>query len=387
MIGRQTLWMGRADIFRRQLAVIVVGIIIIGGTRCSSDSPSRTGSQPSPPTAQMIDDPPSPLPIQPEPLLLSDTLADPSSLVRAGAHLIVEDKSDATPIHVIRIEDGAYISTLGTEGQGPGEFTGLWSFDVVSHDPPRFWAYDLQQLRLTYVDLEGALSGSFKLGDRVLNLNIGFTPTVPTWLNDSLLVSPGVLTDDGRLAYFDRSGNHVETMGTAPPPREDVPMAVLQHAYQSWMKPHPDRTLFALATFYADQIEIYRADGTRKHLLIGPDSFEPAFDVAQFQGEAVRATTDETRNGYIDLATTRDRIYALYSGRLQRKAGNYGTTVRVFDWDGTLHRVYDLNAAVRGIAVSNDGQTLFATQHVRRGTNGTMDEIGITKYRLPDEPS
>jgi hypothetical protein len=162
-------------------------------------------------------------------------------------------------------------------------------------------------------------------------------------------------------------------------------MAVLQHAYQSRMVPRPDRKLLALATFYADQIEIYKADGTRKHLVTGPDAFTPAFEVGTYRGEPVRQSTDETRIGYLDLATTQEHIYALYSGLPTRKSRGYGTSVRVFDWEGTYVRTYDLDAAVRGIAVSEDGATLFATQHVRRRGEEGAYEIGISRYRLSNE--
>lgn len=305
----------------------------------------------------------------------ADTLARPSNIVRAGSFLLVEDSYDDPPIHVIRRSDGSYVSSIGTPGEGPGEFTGTWSFDVTSQDPLQFWVYDLSQLRLTYVDLEQYLNGPFDLGERIINLKIGFTPTAPVWLGDSLMVSPGFLTEEGRLARFTPEGEYVGTVGRSPPARSGVPLAVLQHAYQSQMKPRPgDRSLLALGTFYADRLEIYHADGTRKALVQGPALFEPIFEVGTMQGEPVRQSTEHTRYGYIDLATTKQHIYALYSGRRREEGGNHGDTVRVFDWDGNLEEVYELNAAVLGIAVGRAGRTLYATQ---RAPN-----LEITEYPL-----
>jgi len=305
----------------------------------------------------------------------ADTLSRPSKIVIAGPYLIIKDAYGQPPIHVIRASDGSYVTALGTPGEGPGEFIGTWSFDVVSGDPPRFWIYDMPQLRLTYVDLEAYLRGAFELGDRIINLNIGFTPTAPTWLSDSLLVSPGFLTEEGRLAQFGPEGRFIGTAGISPPSRKGVPLAVLQHAYQSRMKPNPNRSLLALGTFYADRLEIYHFDGTRKVLAQGPAHFDPTFEVGILQGEPARQSTDETRYGYIDIATTQDRIYALYSGRLRNQQGNHGDTVRVFDWNGNLKQVYDLNAAVLGITVDSTETTLYATQR--------FPSLEITRYSLP----
>jgi len=360
----------------RWLAGAVVATCLLA---CTAQSDTSSATDSSGPMIQISED--SVISLRGETLTDADTLARPSKIVTAGPYLVVKDSHGNPPVHIIRASDGAYVSSLGTPGQGPGEFTGsgAWSFDVVSHDPPRLWIYDLSALRLTYVDLEGYVNGSFALGERILNLNIGFTPTSPVWLGDSLLVSPGFLTEPRRLAQFSPEGDYLGAVGVSPPPRDGVPIAVLQHAYQSRMKPRPgDRSLLALGTFYADRIEIYHADGTRKRLVQGPANFDPIFNVAPYQGQPARQSTDETRNGYTDLATTKDHIYALYSGRRRDKGGPYGTSVRVFDWDGTLQRVYNLNAAALGIAVDPDGTTLYATQR--------YPDLEITRYALAPSP-
>lgn len=307
-----------------------------------------------------------------ETLTDADTLARPSNLVMAGSYLVIKDSHGDPAVHVVRRSDGSYVTSLGEPGQGPGQFS-AWTFDVTSFDPPRFWVNDLSQRRLTYVDLERYLEGQFELGERIINLDIA--PTSPVWLGDSLVVSPAFMAKEGRLAKLNPSGTFLGTMGVSPPPRNEAPMPVLQHAYQSWMKPRPgDRSLLALGTFYADRIEIYHADGTRKALVQGPALFEPIFEVATREGEPVRGSTDETRYGYIDLATTEQHIYALYSGRRRDESGNHGETIRVFDWDGNLEHVYNLKAAILSIAVDPAETTLYATQRA--------PDLEITKYPL-----
>ena len=62
-------------------------------------------------------------------------------------------------------------------------------------------------------------------------------------------------------------------------------------------------------------------------------------------------------------------------GHYVNQQANHGDTVRVFDGDGNLEQVYDLNAAVFGITVDAAEGTLYAT---RRFPN-----LEITRYSLP----
>ena len=62
-------------------------------------------------------------------------------------------------------------------------------------------------------------------------------------------------------------------------------------------------------------------------------------------------------------------------GHYVNQQGNHGDTVRVFDGDGNLEQVYDLNAAVLGITVDAAEGTLYAT---RRFPN-----LETTAYGLP----
>jgi len=95
-------------------------------------------------------------------------------------------------------------------------------------------------------------------------------------------------------------------------------------------------------------------------------------------GQPVHSTTSETRVGYIDLATTDERIYALYSGRLRGQQGGWANIVRVFDWDGNYQASYDLQAAAIGIAVvpeTSEQDVMYVVQMRPR--------LEITRYILP----
>jgi len=317
------------------------------------------------------------IPLEGETLTDTDSLARPSKIYPAGPYLVVLDSYAQPPIHVIRSSDGAYIASLGGPGEGPGEFVGPWSVDVPSREATSFWVHDLTQTRATHFDIERYLEGNDPVQE-IVNFNVGFTLTSPILVGDSLFISPGFLTEEGRLAVFNRDGDHKDTVGNILVSRDRVPAAVLQHAYQSRMKASPDRSRLALATFYADQLEIYSPTGERKALVQGPEYFDPVFEVGAMDGQPVHSTTSETRVGYIDLATTDERIYALYSGRLRGQQGGWANIVRVFDWDGNYQASYDLQAAAIGIAVvpeTSEQDVMYVVQMRPR--------LEITRYILP----
>ena len=63
-----------------------------------------------------------------------------------------------------------------------------------------------------------------------------------------------------------------------------------------------------------------------------------------------------------------DHLFALFSGRRkseylydERYSGRY---VHVFDWDGTLQRVYEVDRDIRPLAVAASGDVLYAASLV-----------------------
>lgn len=74
---------------------------------------------------------------------------------------------------------------------------------------------------------------------------------------------------------------------------------------------------------------------------------------------------EHTRIGYIGVAVTPDRIFALFSGRLLRDyPGNadLGRQVHVFSWTGELIQTIFLDSYVESIAVDESKQTLYGVR-------------------------
>ncbi len=296
-------------------------------------------------------------------LTATDTLGRPSDLLRVGPYLVIADK--VPPLHVVRASDGAYVRSLGQPGEGPGEFSSVSSLLSVPTAGEAFWAFDLQLRRLTYVDLKKYLADDFTLGERLISFKSEGLLMSPTWIADTLLISSGLFME-GRIGHYDSTGKMLRLVGITPPGEEKVPVPVRQHAYQSVLRTRPDGSLVVLGTRHADQLELYRVDGTRLAVVRGALKFDPVYVVVNRGDRPIMSAAPDLRFGFIDLATTQDFIFALYSGRTREDypgRANYGETVHVFDWSGQLIHTYALDTDVLSITVDHSGRTLYASQH------------------------
>jgi hypothetical protein len=291
----------------------------------------------------------------------SEALAAPTDVEVMGGSLVIADDFAERSLSVMRRSDGGIERSFGGKGEGPREFESAWSIDVI--DPSgEFMVLDLALQRVTWVDLEADFEDGVWVGDRSLRLKAETMLMETSWTPDGML-GLGFFRQ-GRLGHLDRQGALLRTTGPTPMDGREVPPEVRQQAYQSKLKPNPSRTRFAVATRFADRLEIYDAAGTLVAEGARPYEFEPVYG-AERSGRTTSMTSgDQTRFGYLDLATTDDRIYALFSGRTRAEGrANYGNTLHVFDWDGRLVDVLTLDEYVIALAVEPSGGTLYGIRH------------------------
>ncbi len=292
-----------------------------------------------------------------------DVLAMPTQIAVGNDRIALVDGIAERPVHVLDAA-GGYVAGLGRAGEGPGEFEGPRALEPTA-DGHGFWVFDAALSRLTLVEPDRweAIPASARVTLSIHGPAM-VTNLVRRW--DEGFLAAGLFAE-GRLGHFTEDGEYEGASGTLPTSAIEAPPEVLQHAYRGNLKADPTGSRLVFANRHAGFLEIFTSDGEPVHRIDGPFSFEPAFDVRMGERGPSLATGDDLRFGYVDVAATRDRIYALFSGRT--RAGHpddavYGREVHVFDWDGTLHSVLHLDADAMAIAVDARRDRLLAVRHL-----------------------
>lgn len=290
-------------------------------------------------------------------------LSQPRRLLAVGDRLLVAD--DFAPyLHVLDAQGGKLLASIGKDGGGPGEFRAARELlDAPTRDGS-FWIYDSGNIRLTRMAFdqgrdEPRIIEMVRLEPPALTLYMQ-----PVLLDDSTLVASGIFPE-GRLTRARITGQPIGMIGKTPaaPAGQDVPITVLQHAWEGPLERSPDGARLALATRNADLIEIFRADGTLVRTLRGGSGFDPAYEIRRGPAGVSMATGDDLRFGYGDLASTDEYLFALFSGETRGSApgmAQFGKAVHVFRWNGERVATLRLPERARAIAVTPDGADLFA---------------------------
>ncbi len=290
-------------------------------------------------------------------------LAMPIQVALGDAWLAMLDGFAERPIHILDLE-GRYVAGLGSAGEGPGEFE--WPRAIEpTEDGQGFWVYDNVLSRLTLV--EPARWDVIPASARVT------VPIQAPAMVMGVVHAPGHgflatgFFGEGRLGHLDEEGSYEGASGDIPESLVEAPAEVRQHAYRGTLKTDPTGTRVVLANRHAGFLEVFTPEGDLVGRVDGPHDFEPPIRIEAGGSGPSFASGDDLRFGYMDVAPTADRIYALFSGRT--RAGHpdeatYGRTVHVFDWNGQLLQALTLDADVMAIAVDEERGRLLAVRHL-----------------------
>lgn len=362
-----------------RMAKYLLGVAALAGWLAFALSPKGEGAPPTdagPPDLDHADL--APIGLAGEVLSRDDALGLPAALAIVGDYLVVVDRGGQAPLHTVHRSTGELVS-FGREGEGPGEFEATWNLDP---DPggSAFWVWDLGLQRLTLVELAGPRPAGPLRDSRIVRLRSS-APLVTgiARLTDGGWLATGLFTD-GRLGEFDADGRFRGVRGAVPETGANVPTPVLQQAYYGPIEARPDRGRVAVGALQAGHLEIFDLASGSSALARVPFEFEPRFSVHEgSEGGPVMATAEDVRHGYVDLAATPTRLYALFSGRTS--AGHpdrptFGEHVHVFDWDGGFRGALRLEEAAIAVAVDGEAGVLYAVSH--------DPAPAIWRYALPE---
>lgn len=192
------------------------------------------------------------------------------------------------------------------------------------------------------------------------------------------IVSTG-LYEAGRYLYYSLATGEVKYCLSYPrhPDFPDMSEKIKAVLYaSSVLRLRPDGSAFVCGDMYSGNIEFCKLESdniTRvKHLCFH-------LPEVKIKGDEKVTYRRSNQMGFSDIAVSRDRIYALHSGKTYlRNNADFLTCNELmeFDWEGNLLGRYDLKTSVTSILYDEEEQTLY-------GVRNRMD-IPLLEIKLPN---
>lgn len=285
----------------------------------------------------------------------SDSLAEPAWPSISGQFLGVTDAYADPALHIINLENDNYEKGVGTRGEGPGEFTGIFGVkeDLSSTG---FWINDAQLRRFTHVNLDNMDN----IGEKVIHIDEPGLVLDFSLLEDSTFAVTGRFDSPHRILFLDRTGNIVNSTAEFSAEYEGIPLPELQNAYQSRITRKPNDSLFAVAALYGNRIDVISYEEGIVNTVRSPGiNFNPILE----DGTLAHRSGDAARHGYNDVTATDQFIIGIFSGvtNTERHNAIYGKYVHVYTWEGELHSILELDRYGIGVAVDDAGNLYTST--------------------------
>lgn len=258
------------------------------------------------------------------------------------------------------------------EGRGPGEMTGFYDFTYNDRNR-ELYLLDITSQSILMCSVDSLLAGN----NPVRNTKRVFLYNVP--LLFSLCYGGGELYamgtfNDCRIATLNGADTLLYKPARMYSPqlegKEKASFGIINQAYHGTMSFENSKKTLVVADRYSDQLELITKDEVK--VIKGHKGIDPMYDVVKMGDFDVLSHKREERKGFIDVATTDSRIYALFSGRTVRdENGSYGNEIWAFSWDGKLDCIYHLDQDIISFDVD-------ASSHLF----GIADDTHIYEYIL-----
>lgn len=292
----------------------------------------------------------------------------------SDAFAVISDITNMPPLHFINVTEDKYITSIGREGRGPGEF--LEPGSIFGLENNNVLVLDNENIRLTKIDLsnEKHLSELNQAEPYILNLEFRGLPLdiFPLVNGNYATIGPIRTSLNKSFAVLDSNGKQDKLLGKIPTFNSTIPSNAHQLAWRSNATPNKDGSQFAVGFYNIDLIKLYDYKGNLLEVIRGPK-----FTKLNYSSKNNRLSlSEDTKRAYIDFASTPNYFYGLYSGKNINEAyNNYGKYVFVFDWSGNFIKAYKLDQFVFSISIDWENGFLY-------GVVPETLEPGLYKYKI-----
>jgi hypothetical protein len=300
-----------------------------------------------------------------EKLNMNNNLGRPYYIKINDNHLVIRDDQYETKFTIFNIDSLHNVSFIGHENKkliNPGPILiKMGQFFTYDNDKKKF---------ISFYESEPDLSNSFLIPDQVIFDVVE--------VSDSIFLAVGVLSQK-RFALINRQGNvYFKDVNYPITTNAKIPDYIKSIACLSKLTINPNCTRIAAATQYGELLQIFEIDLDIPQIkeISRYEKFLPEFSVKEINNALNYVPSQKTRWGYLSIASNEKQIYALYSGKLQKRGVFFdtGSIVHVFDWDGNCLKKYQLDRDVLSISLYD--HYIYALYKMPNG------EYDLIKYPL-----
>jgi hypothetical protein len=292
---------------------------------------------------------------------------------------VVLDRADPF-MHLVDVKRGEYLYPLVPPLEENGGPLNVYRLAPSPSDALEFIGYDLIGGTLTTFRVGGADQPLTVL--RSVRLSAVETIDAPIWHRDgSVTVEP--LRENSLRAQVAADGSLASHSGVslADGAFSWVPSAVWRRAMGGQTCPRPDRTRIARTFQYMGQLMVLDSLGAAIRGTRDDRFFPPQFEVRDETGEVVFAPNgNSSRLAYLSCGATRDRVFALFSGRRPRFTSRNtevgAAQIHVYDWNAAMTGGFRLQRDALAMDVTPDGRTIVALE-------GGYVEPAVAGYAVP----
>lgn len=293
-----------------------------------------------------------------------DDFAEIAGMQCNDSSLIVSDYHSGESFTLFELNSEKYIGRFGTIGQGAGEIpSGCHGYlnhkeFVICYDFTGFIAkYNVDTLYAA-IDTKPVTLMKYSIDDG------DFSQVIP--LSDSLFLGGGVYKSKYQFLLFNKK-NEVLDYGVEIYNAKDDSYNGF-HKFISNQGPfgkHPKKNVFVYAIYNSSNIDFVEVSNNQLHLVKSMRLRDPK-GTPMRDGGLYRVLPDKSASiGYIDIATTEEGVYALYTDKTIIKENGLGNTfssqtVLFFDWEGNPVKKYTLDDEAYHIAVNARLGKLYA---------------------------
>ncbi len=302
---------------------------------------------------------------------LSDSLYIDFSQIPGGGYgidfldsmIIMSDLHDENYYQLVDMNDKKLIKKFGKSGRGPGEapyppiiISQSWRHGKLKTiQPNRIYSYSIDSL----LNFESYLPNPLRLKDTPFFMRA-------TEIRPGTIIGLG-LFEDGMYGVI-RDGEFIGSFLDYPIKEQykNIDRGLLGIAYQGLIQSHPEGEKFVAAFLdggIIQFIDMKKEPMIFKEIITALPDLKP---LSSGGGQSLAVSRD-TQQGYSGLATTRDYVYAVYSGKTDKDSpysaamSVYGNHLLVFDWNGAPVIHFTLDHGIISLFVDQDNQYAYGS--------------------------